>query len=210
MLFDKPIRCRRGGRARPARLILLGYLALLVLAGCAAGGGPDPSERASERALEARFAQAVELLRRERFEDAADLLGPLSEDYPQLPGIHVNLGIAHAALDRPEAAAEAWQTALAVAPEHAEALALLALQHRRQGRFPDARALYQRLLDAHPDHPAGNLNLGILCDLYLRDLACALERYQHYRTLEDDEDMLRTVGFWIADIERRLPEESTR
>ncbi|MCC5810696.1 MAG: tetratricopeptide repeat protein [Ectothiorhodospiraceae bacterium] len=188
---------------RRAGLVVAGCLALLALTACGTTGDPQ----ATDQELEQRFAHAVDLIRQERHEDAAVLLERLGESHPGLPGIHVNLGIAHAELNRPEEAAGAWETALAIAPEHADAMALLAVHHRRQGRFEEARILYRRLLDAHPDHPVGNLNMGILCDLYLQDLGCALDRYLHYQTLADDEEMLRKVGFWIADLERRMSEE---
>ncbi len=44
-------------------------------------------------------------------------------------------------------------------------------------------------------------NLGVLCDLYLRDLDCALAHYRRYQTLTEEND--RRVALWIADLSRR-------
>lgn len=54
---------------------------------------------------------------------------------------------------RPDKAAEAWRKVLRSVPNHAEALAELALFSARAGRNDEARALLERLKKAHPNHP---------------------------------------------------------
>ena len=49
----------------------------------------------------------------------------------------------------------------------------------------------------HPIHK----NLGILCDLYLKDLACAVEHYEIYsKAMPKDQQ----VKLWLADLQARL------
>ncbi|MDQ1363043.1 MAG: hypothetical protein QG652_903, partial [Pseudomonadota bacterium] len=41
---------------------------------------------------------------------------------------------------------------------------------------------------------------GILCEIYLRDVDCALQQYERYLEYVPDD---KTVTIWIADIKRR-------
>ena len=90
--------------------------------------------------------------------------------------------------------------AVAVSAEHPIALNELALTYRKQGRFADARASYERALALYPEFHLANLNLAILCDLYQRDYGCALRHYAAYRALVPDD--ARVAG-WITDVEGR-------
>lgn len=188
--------------SKPFASLLL-CLGLLALSAC---GGMPASRDAGQDPAAARFDEAVALMRGERYSQAVAILEPMSQSRPELPGVHVNLGIAYDRLERGEDAAKAWQAALNADPNHAAALNLMAIHHREQGRFEEARALYRRLLRTDPRHANGHLNLAILCDLYLQDLSCALSHYQHFQALADTEH--EQVAFWIADLQRRLPEAS--
>jgi len=180
-------------------------LLALLLSGCAGNPSlPDPEPTsAADPVSEAAFRQSVALLQQARYRQTVELLEPVSRSRPDLPGVLVNLAIAYIHLDKQDEARAALTQALAKAPEHPAALNWLAILNRRGGRFDEAKTLYQRLLSAHPDYAPGHLNLGILCDLYLHQPACALEHYQHYQRLVPGQD--QQVTQWIADLQRRLP-----
>ena len=44
-------------------------------------------------------------------------------------------------------------------------------------------------------------NLGVLCDLYLADLECALSSYEAYMTTVPGDDQ---AAMWIADLRQRM------
>ena len=88
-------------------------------------------------------------------------------------------------------------------PRHPVALNELGIVYRRLGRFEEARASYEQALAVHADFHFARKNLGIVCDLFLRDTGCALENYRAYRdAVPQDAD----VEIWIADLERRSGE----
>jgi len=172
---------------------------LLLLAACASIEGTTAGGTRSER----EFARALELMQQQRYQEAVAVLAPLAQQHRDSPGIHVNLALAYQELGDNERAEHALSAALAADPQHAEANNLMAIVQRRAGRFQAAREYYQRLLQAHPEHANGHLNLAILCDIYLADLECARHYYRRYQALSNDQD--EEVIAWLADLERRLP-----
>lgn len=167
----------------------------------AANPAAQTTEPAVDPGTQRAFDQAVALLKQQQYAQVVDTLAPVAAKHPELPGLLVNLAVAYIHLERQEHAAAALQQALATDPEHPAALNWLAILERRAGRFEEAKSLYQRLLAAHPESRHGHLNLGILCDLYLRQADCALEHYRRYQELAAGEDA--DVSGWIADLERR-------
>lgn len=80
---------------------------------------------------------------------------------PQADGLY-NLGVALLAAGRPEAAARAWEDALALDPAYPSALFNLARLRADRGEVAAARALYAQVPEATPQRAAACYNLGNL------------------------------------------------
>ena len=123
-----------------------------------------------------------------------------AQEAPELANPHVDLGIAYARTGRLADAAASLERAFALTTDHPIAHEELGLVYRKQARFADARAQYEQALALYPDFHLAHRNLAVLCDLYQRDYACALQHYEAYRALVPGDSQ---VGIWIDDLKSR-------
>ncbi|MDP5210660.1 tetratricopeptide repeat protein [Microbulbifer sp. 2205BS26-8] len=188
----------------PSRRFFLLGLALIVTA-CA--GTQTPTGKISDYtavrvsgSVKRDFERSLDHLAEREYEFAIALLQSVVAREQRLPAPYINLGIAHYQMDNEKDAEDAFLRALELDENHPVATNELAVLYRRQGRFADARHLYVHALAENPEYLPLIKNLGILCDLYLQDLECALAQFQHYVQLEpQDQD----VSIWLADLKRR-------
>ena len=127
-------------------------------------------------------------------------LAQIAAEQPELVNAHVDLGLAYAQSDDLEHAAAELEQAVALSPGHPVALTALGLVYRKQGRFDAARTSYERALETYPDLHVARRNIGVLCDLYLKDARCAFFNYQRYAELVPEDEAVR---IWIEDLRLR-------
>ncbi|WLQ16959.1 tetratricopeptide repeat protein [Hahella aquimaris] len=191
--------------------IRVGGLALtLLLAACSgapqkssvggATGGVDVSQ-----VPEGARSQYVDALREQKarnFGSALKKFQAVSEDYPQLSGPYINMGIIYMNTDAPDQAQAMFEKAVSVNGLNPEGYSLLGYLARRQGKFTEAEEYYRKAIAVDGSYAPARLNLGITYDLYMGKLQEALEQYQIYQSLQaqpDDE-----VNRWIVDLQSRI------
>ena len=151
--------------------------------------------------VRADYQEALRLLEQDRVEAGIGLLEQVVVQAPEVTAPHIDLGVAYGRLGDQEKAEHSLLEALRLAPNHPVALNEMGIVYRRTGRFDAARASYEQALNVHPDYHYARRNLGVLCDLYLADLECALRQYERYVEIVSDDEQ---VVIWIADIRNRL------
>jgi len=207
----------------------VGFVILMVLAGCATDGKIKPEKVSQESSLDTGFSvtqfedgrkgfiiteipqmdetsrkdfeRAVSMLKDQDYGQAIDLLEKVIEKSPGVTAPYIDIAIAYQHIDKPEQAEENLKAALQLVPDHPAASNEYGLLCRKTGRFDDARAIYEKAIASFPDYYPVHRNLGILCDLYLNDPVCALEHYEIYSEARPKD---KQVKLWIADLRARL------
>ena len=219
----------RWSEARSYAVFVVLAVTLTILAGCATEGKVKPTPVAQmpsvvkgpsvtrledgregfiitevprmDEASRKDFERAVVMLNAQDYGGAIDLLEKVIEQSPGVTAPYINVAIAYTHIGKLEKAEVHLKKALSLVPEHPVACNEYGLLCRRSGRFPEARAVYEKSIARFPNYYPLHRNLGILCDLYLNDPACALEHYEIYSAARPED---KQVKLWIADLRARL------
>jgi Flp pilus assembly protein TadD len=158
----------------------------------------EPSKLDAES--RADFEQAIAMIKEANYEKAIALLKKVIARSPGMTAPHIDIAIAYNHMNKPEQAEQHLKKALELIPGHPVASNEYGLLLRKAGRFAESRAIYEKALAAFPEYYPIHKNLGILCDLYLKDTACALEHYEIYsKAMPKD----KQVDVWLADLHTR-------
>lgn len=150
--------------------------------------------------LRAEFDQASAMIREGKYDRAIELLEKVIARSPEMTAPHINVAIAYSRINKPEKAEQHLKKALESIPGHPVASNEYGLLLRRAGRFAESRQVYERSLALFPEYYPIHKNLAILCDLYLKDGACAARHYEIYaRAMPKDQQ----VKLWLADLQGR-------
>ena len=195
-----------------SRICVVSQMLLLtaLVSGCGATSTSRPAAGESGTPVEARdvperartmYEQAVAIMASGDLLEAQLRFQEFLLQYPAYPGAHVNLAIIFASNGDDTGAENSITDALMIDPEHPAALNQLGMLLRRQGKFSDAEAAYTRAITADPDYALAHYNLAVLNELYLQRLDVALQHFERYQALGNDD---KQVEKWIADLKRRI------
>ena len=146
------------------------------------------------------FDQAVQFMQDDQNEQAILILESLVQQEPQVSAPYINLAMAYRKTGQLELAEQQVKKALLFIRNHPVAQNEHGLLLRQTGRFEEARDVYEETLQYFPEYLPVRLNLGILCEIYLQDEACALEQYTYYSKYEPEDER---VQLWIAGLKLR-------
>lgn len=151
--------------------------------------------------LRADFDQATAMINEAKYDKAIELLEKVIAQSPGITAPHINVAIAYSRISKPEQAEQHLKKALELIPGHPVASNEYGLLLRKAGRFAESRQIYEKSLAAFPEYYPIHKNLGILCDLYLKDSACALKHYEIYSKAKPKDEQ---VKLWLVDLHNRL------
>ncbi len=174
-----------------------------ILAGCQT----VPDKKTAEQSVvpagaKQTYAQAINAVKAGRDNEALRLFTGLTRAYPDFAAGYTSTGLIYLKQEKLVAAEQAFNQAITLNPADAVAYNHLGVVLRQRGQFEEARQAYENALRINAAYATAHLNLGILNDLYLQNLATALQHYQHYQALTGDTD--QQVAKWIVDLERRV------
>lgn len=201
--------CHEISGFKPIHLLILCGLMLLVTSCAVTNTNFGRSKKIMEAGanisidadVQADFDTAVVFLKEKKYYEAITLLEKVTKRADRHTAPLINLGLAYVAIGDFKKAEERLKAALALNPRHLVANSEVGLLYRKIGRFQEAKSAYETALHASSQYQPARKNLGILCDVYLGDLKCALEHFNQYLAYSPDDEQVR---IWVADLHNRL------
>lgn len=176
-----------------------------------ASKAPSTSTRSAKNFVEPTFVidastttayeGALELMRSKDYKNAILAMKNVATMDERISGPWINIGLAYKELGDMQNAQFSFEKAISINSKNPYAYNYLAIMSRENGNFEKAEQLYKKALSVHPDYQNAHLNLGILCDQYLRKIDCALEHYQQYLNLNGGED--KQVSIWMMQLKQQ-------
>ncbi|MCF6193340.1 MAG: tetratricopeptide repeat protein, partial [Kangiellaceae bacterium] len=138
--------------------------------------------------IKSTYGKVAKLSDQKQYAGAIKLLDSVQLKYPQLSGPDYQKARIYFNQGKLELALKAVDFSLLNNTRNYYSLNLKGIILREQGKFEEAREIYFMAIEAYPPYPNSHLNLGVLADIYMRDLPLALLQYREYMKLTFNKD----------------------
>lgn len=149
-----------------------------------------------------KFEQGTSALAERNFDKARGIFNEIIADNPTLSGPHANLALIDFKQSRYQQAFDRVNRAIELNPSNSQAFHLRAQIYLQQGEIKKARDDYLRALELNPGYLNAHYNLALLYDIYLQEIALAIDHYTTYLSLLGEKD--ETIEEWVNHLEGTL------
>jgi len=150
--------------------------------------------------VRADFERAAAMVSAGQAAAGIPILVSVTQRAPEFAAPYIDLGLAYEQVGKLDEAAAALEKAVQNDAKHPLAYHELGLVYRKLGRVALARQTYEKGVAVYPSFDPTRRNLGILCEIYLRDLPCALRNYRAYREAAPED---KDATLWVDDLSNR-------
>jgi len=151
---------------------------------------------------EQEYQQGIEAIRVRDYVRAKSIFKHFIRKNPALSGAYVNLALIEFRQGNYREAERLSGMAIERNPDQAFAYNLRAQLHLKKGEIHKARINYLKAINVNPAYANAHYNLALLYDIYLQEIALAIEHYSIYLSLLDKEDELTRE--WIDHLNSTL------
>jgi tetratricopeptide (TPR) repeat protein len=156
-----------------------------------------------EKAIDTEmYQQGLDALALNDFSSARNIFQQFIKENPTLSGAYTNLALIDYKQEKYDQAFKLIEIALSINPQQAAAFHLRAQLYLQQGKIKRARDDYLMALKLKPDYINAHYNLALLYDIYLQEIALAVEHYNKYLSLITEKDS--ATREWVNHLKNTL------
>ena len=134
------------------------------------------------------YKNAIVALNNNELAKAKKLFTTMSERQPNIAGSWANLALISIKEDNLAQAEVYAKTALVKNPNMPQALNLSGYLAQKKGAINIAKSYYLQAISHKSDYALAHYNLALVYDVYLQDIAKAIEHYQYYLAYNEQQD----------------------
>ena len=134
------------------------------------------------------YKSAIIALNNNELDKAEQLFITMSERQPNIAGSWANLALISIKRTDLSQADVYVKTALTKNPNMPQALNLSGYLAQKKGEINKAKSYYLKAISHKPDYALAHYNVALLFDIYLQDIAKAIEHYQFYLAYSEQKD----------------------
>ena len=148
------------------------------------------------------YDEALTAIENKDYRDAIKRLESITKQNDTLAEVYLNLALAHYQLEAFANSESAAQRAVQLDPGSPNTQYMLGLASLQTNQIETARTALEKAIEYDNEHAYAHYNLALIYDIYYQQLQSAIDHYQRYVLLVDEDDT--ETRDWIEQLKGSL------